>query len=75
MIGAGAVVTKDVPAFALVIGVPAQVVGWVCACGHALHDQPRLPAPGTMLTCKQCARRYTVTASRSLDLLEIATDS
>ncbi len=36
MVAAGAVVTKDVPAHALVAGVPAKVVGWVCECGRPL---------------------------------------
>ena len=36
MVAAGAVVTKDVPAHALVAGVPAKVVGWVCDCGRPL---------------------------------------
>src|ERR1051325_1138824 len=35
-IGAGAVVTSDVPAFALMVGVPARRVGWVCQCGVRL---------------------------------------
>ena len=38
MIGAGAVVTHDVPAFALVVGAPARFLAWVCACGARLAE-------------------------------------
>lgn len=37
-IGAGAVVTKDAPAFSLVVGNPGRCVGWVCACGERLPE-------------------------------------
>jgi UDP-2-acetamido-3-amino-2,3-dideoxy-glucuronate N-acetyltransferase len=50
-VGAGAVVTSDVSAYALVVGVPARRVGWMCQCGE------RLPDSGTA-TCPVCGSSY-----------------
>ena len=44
MIGAGSVVTKDVPDYALVVGNPARIIDYVCPDGHRLHvDLDNLP--------------------------------
>ena len=48
MIAAGAVVTKDVKPYALMAGVPAKQIGWVCECGQRL---------GLTLQCS-CGRSY-----------------
>lgn len=55
MIGAGAVVTKNIPDFALVVGSPAQLIGYVCSCGVRLHDD----VPKDRLKCPACSSLYT----------------
>jgi UDP-2-acetamido-3-amino-2,3-dideoxy-glucuronate N-acetyltransferase len=51
MIASGSVVTKDVPAYALMAGVPAKQVGWVCECGMPMKQG---------LKCNCCKRDYYI---------------
>ncbi len=50
LIGAGAVVTSDVPSHALMLGVPAVRKGWACECGTLLREG---------YVCSNCGRKYT----------------
>jgi UDP-2-acetamido-3-amino-2,3-dideoxy-glucuronate N-acetyltransferase len=52
MVASGAVVTKDVKDYALVAGVPARQIGWICECGHILRNT---------LNCEKCQRHYKET--------------
>lgn len=52
MVAAGAVVTHDIKDYALVAGVPARQIGWVCECGAVLEQ----------LKCDACGREYEISS-------------
>lgn len=53
MIGAGSVVTRDIPDFGLAVGIPAKLIGFVCSCGSRLQE-----AETGLHICPSCGRSY-----------------
>ncbi|KHE93936.1 MAG: Gfo/Idh/MocA family oxidoreductase [Candidatus Scalindua rubra] len=58
MIGAGAVVKKDVPDYAIVVGVPAKQIGWACKCGTTLRPND------DRAVCEYCGNEYQLNNGR-----------
>jgi UDP-2-acetamido-3-amino-2,3-dideoxy-glucuronate N-acetyltransferase len=59
-VGAGAVVRRDVAPFALVVGVPARRVGWMCVCGVRLPES----SSAGRTACRACSRSYVLSSER-----------
>lgn len=53
-IGAGCVVTKNIPDYALVVGNPSKIIGYVCKCGN------RLEFNNNNAVCQSCSQEYTM---------------
>ncbi len=60
MVAAGSVVTKDVPDYGLVVGVPARLVGFVCVCGRPLREVVEEDEEKVVYRCSHCGRKIEI---------------
>jgi len=68
-IGAGALVTKDIPDYALAYGVPAKIMGWTCYCGQKLPFSKSSDS-NEKKSCKHCSRKYVKKGNEVLEISE-----
>jgi UDP-2-acetamido-3-amino-2,3-dideoxy-glucuronate N-acetyltransferase len=59
-VGAGSVVLRDVPDFALVVGNPSRLAGWMCVCGERLIQRDE----NELSPCRACGRTYRKTGQK-----------
>lgn len=64
LIGAGAVVACDVPDFALMLGVPAKIAGYVCRCGE------RMAFENGEAVCRVCGRKYRMNENKEVEEID-----
>ncbi|HAV92504.1 TPA: N-acetyltransferase [candidate division WOR-3 bacterium] len=62
-IGAGAVVTKNVPDYFIAVGNPAKIVGYMCECGYKMRNIKHPVESKTEYKCQKCGRIYEISLS------------
>lgn len=64
LVGAGSVVTKDVPDYAIVAGNPAKIIGYVCNCGQKISFNNEYNS-----VCKSCGRKYRINKQKVEEII------